>query len=252
MTKYKTHLVIGDAHSNPEISNARFEWLGNFIIENKPDVIIDIGDWGEFNSLSSYGKGTKEAWGQSFKRDVECFKDASKKAFGRIKGCKNYKPLIIRLGGNHEEGRINRFVNDNPELEGLISLDALGLNNYGAYYVPFREVTCQDGIFYCHYFYDRDSRYPITNARTLLQRKYCSATWGHTHIRDFHEGVRADGRRLIALNAGCFLDPSQFMGYAGPQARYRWWSGLVLKHDVHEGQYDPEFLSIERIQREYS
>jgi len=252
MKKYKTHLVIGDAHSTPKVSNRRFEWLANFIEDKKPDVIIDIGDWGDFDSIGEYSKGTKESWGSTFERDVECFKDATRKAFGRIRSIKGYNPRLIRIGGNHEEGRIGKFVNKNPEFEGTITLSVLGLNEFGGKYVPFREPCIIDGIAYCHYFYDKDSRYPITNAKTLLQRKFMSATWGHSHVRDIFEGVNAEKRRVIALNAGCFLDPEQMMGYAGPQGNARWWSGLVLKQDVNNGSYDPHFYNIDYIKRMYS
>lgn len=254
MTKRKRykHLVIGDAHSNPEVSNRRFDWLANFIEHHRPDVIVDIGDWGDFDSIGKYNKGKKAAWGQSFKRDVEAFRDASKRAFGRITRIKGYSPTIERFGGNHEEGRIDKFINDNPELQDTVSLAALGLQDYGARYIPFRRPKVIHGVAYCHYFYDKDSRYAIQSARSVLNKKHCSAVYGHTHIRDMAEGTRADGKRVITLNAGCYLDPSQFMGYAGPQARDRWWSGLVLMHDVCDGEFDPEFFSIERIQRNYA
>lgn len=250
--KHVTHLVIGDAHSTPKVSNRRFDWLANFIEDKRPDVIIDIGDWGDFDSIGKYSKGTKAAWGLSFKEDVECFKDATKRAFERIGSIKGYRPRIIRIGGNHEEGRIDKFVNENPELHGTVSLDLLEHRSYGARYVPFREVAVVDGIAYSHYFYDKDSRYSITNAKTLLQRKFMSCTWGHSHIRDMWEGVSADKRRIIALNAGCFLDPDQQMGYAGPQGNARWWSGLVLKQDVNNGSYDPQFFGIDYLKRNYA
>jgi hypothetical protein len=215
-------------------------------------VIIDIGDWGDFNSIGKYVKGTKQSWGVSYRRDVECFKDASKRAFGRISSIKGYNPKLYRFGGNHEEGRIEKFVNENPEFEDTVSLNDLGLTEYGATYIPFKQIKVIDGIAYSHYFYDKDSRYPLLNSEAVLRKKYQSATWGHSHIRDFAEGVAADGRRCIALNVGCFLDTDQSMGYEGPQGRARWWSGLVLKHDVNQGSYDPHFYGIERIKREYS
>lgn len=252
MKKYSTHLVIGDSHSDPKVSNSRFDWLANFIEDKKPDVIVDIGDWGDMNSIGHYAKGKKDAWGVTVEDDIACFRDASKRAFGGISKIKGYSPRLYRFGGNHEEGRIDKFVNDNPELEGLVSLVKLGVTDYGANYTKFRQVKVVDGIAYSHYFYDKDSRYPIISAKTVLQRKFSSCTWGHTHIRDIAEGVGAHGRRVIALNAGCFLDPKQFMGYAGPQGNDRWWRGLVLKHDVNNGSYDPDFWGMDRIRREYS
>lgn len=250
--KYKTHLVIGDAHSSPKVSNRRFDWLANFIEDKRPDVIVDIGDWGDFDSIGKYNKGNKSSWGQSYKRDVDCFLDASKRAFGRIVSIKGYSPRIERLGGNHEEGRINKCIDANPELDGTIKIDDLKLREHGAFYTPFLKVKIIDGIAYSHYFYDKDSRYALGSARQVLNKKHQSSSWGHSHLFDYAEGTKGDGTRISALNVGCFLDPNQSMGYAGPQARDRWRSGLVLKHGVNQGQYDLEWYSIERIQREYS
>lgn len=250
----KTHLVIGDAHADPNVSNRRFDWLGNFILENRPDVIIDIGDWGDFSSIGSYDKGKKEAWGKSFLKDAAAYRDASKRAFGGISKVKGYRPKIIRCGGNHEEGRINKMVNDNPELEGLVSLDKLGIGEYNEEYVPFRDIKIVDGIAYCHYFYDRDSRYPLQTARAVLTKKVHSGAFGHTHIRDFAETVRADGSRVAVTNVGCFLDPERKgFGYAGLQGVERWWSGLCLFKGVDgRGSYDLQFIGIKEIQKEYS
>ena len=253
MTKrrlYK-HLIIGDAHSNPDVSNRRFDWLANFIEAHRPTHIIDIGDWGDMDSIGKYNKGKKDAWGQSFARDVKAFRDASQRAFGRLRKTKGYNPSLIRLGGNHEEGRISKFINDNPELAGTISIDSLGVSDYQAKYVPFRKPIVINGVAYCHYFYDKDSRYAIQSARAVLNKKHMSCAYGHTHIKDMATGTRGDGKRVTSLNVGCFLDPNQLMGYAGPQARERWWSGLVMLHDVSDGEFDTEFYSIERIQRNY-
>ena len=254
MTKRKRykHLVIGDAHSNPDVSNRRFDWLANFIEHHRPDVIVDIGDWGDFDSIGKYNKGKMASWNQSYSQDVNTFRDASKRAFSKIKRIKGYNPQIERFGGNHEEGRIEKFVNENPELAGTIKLSDLGLNDFGARYTPFRKPKVINGVAYCHYFYDKDSRYAIQSARAVLNKKHMSSVYGHTHIKDMAEGTRGDGKRVTALNVGCFLDPNQLMGYAGPQARERWWSGLVMLNDVSDGEFDVEFHSIERIQRNYA
>lgn len=235
------------------MSNRRFDWLGDFILDHRPDVIIDIGDFSDMVSLSTYDKGKQSGWNNSFLKDCEAARDASRRSFGRIKDVKGYRPRIVRLGGNHDQGRIDKFVNDNPELEGIVSVDKLGLTDYGAEYVPFREIKIIDGIAYCHFFYDRDSRYPLQTARAVLTKKVHSSVYGHTHIRDFAETVAADGRRVEVLNAGCFLDPDRKgFGYAGLQGVERWWSGLVMLHLLdNRGSFDPRFYGIKEIQKKY-
>ncbi len=52
------HVVIGDAHAKPEVSNRRFEWLGKFLLDTalaNPDdnvKVIDLGDWEDMSSQS--------------------------------------------------------------------------------------------------------------------------------------------------------------------------------------------------------
>jgi len=114
-------LVIPDSHSNPSTDNRRYDWLGNFIIDTRPDVIVDIGDWADMATLGNYNKGTKKAWGALYKDEVEACRDANRRAFGSIKELNKrakksvYNPLILRCGGNHEEGRYAKFINTNPE-----------------------------------------------------------------------------------------------------------------------------------------
>ena len=63
------------------------------------------------------------------------------------------------------------------------------------------------------------------------------------------------GRRLIALNPGCFLDPidrGDTYNYTGGQGDSRWWNGITVLHDVTEkGEFDVEQISAERLQRDY-
>ena len=52
-------LVIPDCHAAPEYDNDRFTALGNFIVDEQPNIIVCLGDFGDMPSLSSYDKGTK-------------------------------------------------------------------------------------------------------------------------------------------------------------------------------------------------
>ena len=52
-------LIIPDAHAEPNYDNDRLTWLGNLIFEEKPDVVVCLGDWFDMASLSSHDKGKK-------------------------------------------------------------------------------------------------------------------------------------------------------------------------------------------------
>jgi len=53
----KTYVVWSCAHTDAGTNNDRFDWLGSFIYELKPDVVIDLGDGAGMRSLNSYDTG---------------------------------------------------------------------------------------------------------------------------------------------------------------------------------------------------
>ena len=75
-----------------------------------------------------------------------------------------------------------------------------------------------------------------------------SCTAGHSHLRAFAERTRADGVKIQGLVAGCYFEHLE--SYAST-ANLLWWRGLVLKHHVQEGQYEPQFIPIESLKHLY-
>lgn len=47
----RDHLVIPDPHAYPDDDFRRFKWLGEYIMDTKPEVIVNIGDMWEMGSL---------------------------------------------------------------------------------------------------------------------------------------------------------------------------------------------------------
>src|SRR4051812_29162536 len=41
----RMHLVIPDCQVKPGVRTDHMDWIGNFIVEKKPDVIVNIGDF---------------------------------------------------------------------------------------------------------------------------------------------------------------------------------------------------------------
>ena len=48
---------------------------------------------------------------------------------------------------------------------------------------------------------------------------------------------------------GCYLDYAS--GWNNPQSEDLWWSGVIIKRNVEEGTYDPQFVSINSLRKEY-
>jgi len=52
-------LIIPDAHAAPGYDNERFKAVGQYLIRERPEHVVCLGDWADLPSLSSYDKGTK-------------------------------------------------------------------------------------------------------------------------------------------------------------------------------------------------
>lgn len=251
------HMVIPDGHAKPGANNNRFEWAALWALDERPDVIVEMGDWADMPSLSSYDRGKKSFEGRRYTKDVAAARDARERFAAPIKDHNlkypkdAYKPTLVALGGNHDEGRIARVIQDQPELDGLISYKDLGAEEYGWQYVPYQNSINIDGIQYSHYFPSGVMGRPIGGehpASTLLKKLFTSATVGHMHTRDFAERTRADGRKICGLVSGCFFEHNE--AYANA-ANNIWWRGAIMCHDVKQGYYDPHFFSLAAMKKRY-
>ena len=244
-----THLVIPDAHAKPGIKNDRFTWLGKLIVDIKPDVVICLGDFADMHSLSSYDRGKASFFGASYKADVESALDAQEKLFRPIKKTKKKLPRFVMLGGNHED-RIHRVLDYDNHLTGAIGYNDLEYGRYWDFY-PFLEKVAIDGVTYSHYIQAGNSGRAIAgkyHANALLMQELVSTTVGHSHMKDYREMATGHGKRIHGLAAGCYFD--HYESYAGP-GQDKWWRGITVKRNVHKGDYDPQFISLDNIKKEY-
>lgn len=253
-------LVVPDSHSSPDTDNRRFLWLGRFILDRQPDIIINLGDHFDMNSLSSYDKGKKAFEGRRYKNDIDAGIDALQKtdlAWSEYnKQRKNIRkaslkpPRKIITLGNHEF-RINRAIENSPELDGILSLENLRLKEFGYEVYPFKQPVCVEGIYICHYFPSGVLGQPISGvsiAASLIQKNMVSSIQGHAHTWDHAIRSRPDGSKVIGLCAGWYGEEATF----SDATDQLWVSCLTMLHDVHDGVFDLEQISIERIKRMYS
>lgn len=269
--KSKIHIVVGDAHARPGVPNDRFRWLGNLVVDtcvNHPDsevVVIDMGDWEDMPSLSSYELGKKSYEGRRYRADIQAAIEAraefrspitrynEKQKAGKRK---QISPRLVSLGGNHFERRIERVVESSALLEGVISVEDGGHATYGWEYVPFLTPKEIDGISYVHYWQARGSSQPIGMgkypAQVLIREKHCSTIVGHSHVWDLAISTDGTGKRLFAMVAGCYFDPEQHENYAR-QSNKDWTKCITILYDVVDGYPKGGFnlLPIETIKELY-
>ena len=209
----KTHLIIPDCQVKPGVPIDHLRWAGNYAAEKKPDVIINIGDFADMPSLSSYDVGKKSFEGRTYQADVEAsrngmalFVDPINTEINRLKYNKKKKwnPDKEFFLGNHEH-RIDRAIENDRKLDGLISVDDLQYKEFGWNVHPFLEVGIIDGIAYSHYFTSGVMGRPVTSARALTTKKHMSCVMGHIQTTEIDMSqFRADGTPLISLFVGGF------------------------------------------------
>ncbi len=250
----RTHLVIPDPHACPGHHNKRAEWLGKLINDVKPEVVVCLGDTADMPSLCSYDRGTKSFQGRTYRADIDAHADFQDRLWSTVRSSKKKLPLRITLIGNHEQ-RIERAINIQPELEGVISYDDLDLERYYDEVVHYNGSTpgaiTIDGVCYSHFMVSGVAGRPVGGehaAYSLLAKQYSSCVVGHTHTLDYCVRTRSDGRKIAGLVAGCFSD--WFHSYAGDGGRL-WWRGVCILKNVEDGEYDLETVSLDRMQSEY-
>jgi hypothetical protein len=255
----KTILVIPDSHDDPLVSQERYEWLGQLIVELRPDIIVDLGDFADMNSISHYDKGTVRAENKRLERDMASAKEARRLVTAPLRRLqeaqkaskhKVYKPRLIALAGNHEQ-RIERYMQDNPTLYGMWTQDISDAAGQGWEFYNFQERVEVEGVIFNHYFTKRGTNRGYSGdymtmhiARDWQQ----SCVQGHSHRFEYRNYRTPTGKEINIVVAGCYFDHHQ--DYAGDDNN-AWWKGLVVLHNVVEGRFELEQISYEEMRSRY-
>lgn len=255
------HLIIPDTQVGVNSPTDHLKALGNYIVDKQPEVIVQLGDFADMHSLSSYDRGTKAAEGARYDEDIEAAQKAMEvlleplRDFNRQRKKSKklqYRPRMVLTLGNHEN-RINRHVNAFPVLDGKLSVDDLGYAKQGWEVHPFLGVIDIDGILYSHYFVRNatgrvtQSLRGATNAALQVRREMQSCTAGHLQGLDFSV-YQTGKRRYYGLIAGSFYMDDY--DYLTPQGT-AYWRGVVMKNEVHDGEYDACFVSLDFLLKRY-
>ena len=240
----RQHIWIPDTQCGPEDNFDHLEAAGNYICDKRPDVIVDLGDHWDFASLSSYDKGKKRAEGKRVSLDIEAGKEAMRRLLAPLRALqahqrhhskKVYKPEMHFLYGNHED-RLVRYCEDNPAIDGFLTLDSLGVNDFGWIGHGFKEVLELDGIQFSHYFYNPDNGRPY-GGMVESRLKNIGNSFVQGHQQGLRVGTKAlsGGRTQRGVVAGSFYQHDEH--YRGPQAKYEW-RGILYATEVRNGNFN--------------
>lgn len=251
-----THFVLPDAQIRHGDNTDFLRAIGNYVVRKQPDVIINLGDFADMPSLSSYDVGKKSFEGRRYSLDIQAAREAMQVLLEPIKLFnerakknkeKQYKPRMVMCLGNHEH-RINRAVENDAKLDGVLSVDDLQYKESGWEVYPFLDVVIVDGVAYSHYFTSGLLGRPVTTAQACLSKKHQSCIQGHQQGLQIATGYRADGSAITCVIAGSCYEHSE--DYLGPQGNNHW-RGCLMLHEVNNGQFDLMNISLKWLKNKY-
>lgn len=251
-----THVVIPDTQVTPSVRRDHLAWIGRYIADLRPDVVVHLGDHWDFESLSVYDRGKLQFEGRRLWADIDAGNAGlaqltaplhDVQATARRGNRRIWQPRLVMLRGNHEH-RLSRAVEEDPKLEGFLDFNQLNDVDLGWEVHDFLDPVEIDGVVYAHYFYN-----PLTGkpwggtVATMLKNIGHTFTMGHRQT--FDVSVRYVGNRQIrGIVAGaCYLHDED---YKGPQGNHHW-RGILVKHEVRDGQYDLMEVSLDYLCRKY-
>lgn len=257
-TEEAIHLVIPDTQVKPGVPTDHLRWVGQYIVDHfagAPNLtIIHLGDHWDMESLSSYDKGKKSAEGKRVNADIAAGNDAFL-VLNKALDAYNFKrrqfkektwyPKRVLLRGNHED-RITRATDNDAALDGFLSLDLL--KSPGWEVVPYLKPIVLDGVAYAHYFYNPMNGRPYGGqCATRIKTIGRSFTMGHQQLLDYALRFVGDKSQHGLVAGAFYLHDESYKGYQGNAH----WRGIVVKHQVRDGSYDPMFVSIDYLCRRY-
>ena len=237
------HFVLPDVQAKPGQDFSFLRKIGEYLVEKQPEKIICLGDFADMPSLSSYDVGKKTFEGRRYTKDIDAATEAMAtlleplwdyNARAKKNKDKQYRPEMHLTLGNHEQ-RIDRAINSDAKLEGLISYDDLPYEDCGWKVYPFLDVVVIDGIAYSHYFVSGLMGRPATSANAQLNKTHMSCISGHQQGLQIATGKTGDGKLIHSIIAGsCYEHNEDYLGRQGNNH----WRGALMLNDVNDGDFD--------------
>lgn len=246
----KTTLVVPDAHISPKQDLSRFISLGKLANHRKPDNIVFMGDFLNMDSLSSWDIGKEASHGKKYKEDIKAGIEAIKLFTRQLDN--SYKPNLVFLGGNHSQGRIEKYIESHPMLRDHMNLEEdLRLKEFGFTYIPYKKFYEIEGTLFTHAIMNAANS-PISskNIAPLISSLVAkSIVVGHHHrlVQENYFRFGANDIQQILVSG---LFSSETESYAEDAANAYWRGCCLLTHWKY-GRFDVEQISIERLRELY-
>lgn len=221
-------LYFTDAHNQPCLSLDRFEWLAGLVNECKPDVILDGGDFDDFQSCCTHERDDtqKGKLKPSIAKDLE----ASAKARKLLHDLITHKCRKILCAGNHE-ARLWKYEDNNPAMYGMatnIYLDILKAFDWE--YHPYGAYVNVAGVDFTHAPFNVMGK-PVggdTACKQIADKSLRDICWGHTHKKDEWNAAKfGSAQSVTCFNGGCFM-PDKYIPQYSKDTRKEFWYGAHI------------------------
>jgi transposase-like protein len=242
-------IAVGDMHDSPLIeSKERFEWVGAFAREQKPDLVLQIGDFATLDSLNAHipNETLDGKLKPSFERDMGSFNLALQAM--QLDGIEKHCTL-----GNHER-RLYAYEQSHPEMEGKLaaSLDDVLKNNCWTY-SPYGQITYYGGVGFVHAALNILSKtYGGKNCLpTIANDSISDLVIGHSHRARVHSAPKIGQRYpTTILDLGCALPDGHIESYA--QHALNGWTYGIYDLTIQFGHIQSaKFISMAELEERY-
>lgn len=244
-------VVIGDAHDSPPIPKERFEWIGSYINETKPDIVVQIGDFCTLDSLNSHipNESYQGKAKPSFIADMVSFNQA----LGALDSKLNYKCEKHCTLGNHER-RLYHFEDRAPEAYGMMQAELQGVfDRYGWTISEYGLITYYGGVGFVHAALNRLGKTMggKTAEVTIANESTHDLVVGHSHVERIHRAPKIGvGNFVQILNVGCALPDGHVESYA--THALTGWSWGIMDITIQHGHIsDRQWVSMARLEEKH-
>ena len=252
-------LCFGDSHVKPGVDLSHFVLLGNYIATERPRYIISMGDFVTLDCLSRFDQDKRgKMEGKRYNEELEAGHKALTLMFAemglmneefRERKQKLYRPSIIFLEGNHEY-RARSYLQYNPEWIGKIDIPTdLCITQYE--WVPYPSRLNLAGVSFTHALIG-DNGKPVSreNIENYALNTYANpVVFGHYHKGIWKNKQRRNADLTSAVGCGMFCKHEEDWILGGSPD---YWRGFVVLNVWDDGKFDPEFISIDRLERDYA
>jgi hypothetical protein len=247
--------AIGDVHAGPGMPTNHLGWIAAHIIETKPAHIVQIGDFGDWHSVSGH-EGNDTLRGRmkpSFSQDEEAVHEAYHALYTPLDHA-GIKARRHETKGNHC-WRVDRFVNEHPELRDDWDLRARQLPaRFGVDQREFGEWLFIGGVGFTHVPMNVMGK-PYggkTVENQIANDAVFSIVSGHSHRANVvHRAkIGPHGSGVTILNLGTAMPA----GHIPPYARWSTtgWSYGIFDLRIANGHITGHsFTSIDDLARRY-